>query len=142
MNRRWLLVLSACVGLVDCGSTSLVLETDVSDSGADVEDGVSDGGLDAETGVSEGDGRSEGVVCAQRDPPGCVALCDTKKFCYTGVTCGPGGPCSMVESYPGDDRCHRGCEDTADCEEGETCQSKQFFACQGYNGARRICLRD
>lgn len=92
-----------------------------------------------------------GARCVEDRDDGrtCIAACSTDETCYTQLSCslrndGARECTTDDDTTPGDDRCHRTCEESSDCEAPEQCIATLFFACSDFNGypdGRKICMR-
>lgn len=113
--------------------------------------GSDDGGggpsisADAGNDAARADDASGAIVCAQHSGAEgtCFAVCPADQVCFTQVVCGRlsggGRVCSGEKDGPGDDLCHRSCENDEQCGPGESCARYSFYGCGDYNGERGIC---
>lgn len=73
-----------------------------------------------------------GARCASLDPVNRYCMpqaCAADELCFTNFAVDTG------EQPSGDDRCHRKCEESGECEAGQRCVHEYFFGCSGdFNG--------
>lgn len=113
-------------------------------SAAPVHSGSSDGGADEPAPCNPA-----GKRCASSSAveAACTDQCESGEICFTQVSCGTlsegGSSCRLGAGDAGDDRCHRACSDTSECNSGEECVRIRFFGCTDFNGfpnGRGICV--
>ena len=85
-----------------------------------------------------------GATCASREgDASCFGNCGAHEICFTQIICPitPDGsaPCYPASPAQGDDRCHRRCDEGAQCAAGEDCFEFPIVECTDYGGPQGIC---